>query len=790
VFVHANIEKVVNGFKKSSDETLRFLNHSTLKGYQIPNHKDFAIHCTYDQILNLEYKDMATFDYIFIDEAHVLASSLDYRSDKILSLINHLVNFVGSRKTIKTKIIFMSGTPNVEFQVIPAILKQRNLYDLFQAIKVEKKYGTNPIIHLVHSDAEKKSERIDLVISQIKKYLDQGRKVCHIFNNKAKMDEYIREIQTKLGNDIKVGLYYSKSKGQCTENIMTGKFEDFDVVLATTYFFNGININSDGLSEKERSSGKTSTQKYGVVVDLGTLHSRISAIDCIQAVNRFRSRQCDCTVFLPKLFLTDSQNLNRKFNYGLAARNIFGINKYNYHLLSGNEKKTPVTMERDGDDRLRYLNEGRYFPSILTDEKITHLTKTEKDNREIQSFFDDLTPIYQDWLYSMEGYYSLTNQAKFTPILKYKWLADPYPTMTKEQIQLENTLVEQLLSNPELVEYLDGGYDPDKKIHVAATNVITDLTSTVIRNFTYVGFKNGYCKFIGDFHYSFERAINRVFQYNHTLKYWYGDTGLEIMRALINPKVNLLYNKHQSHVKNFGSYIKYCRGYSNPYNHEVIKYMRGLDYLSDKNIGISKRIFKDHIRYCFDYVPITDLVHSSWAEKQKEMITYNSENNRLTDEANNYYSNADAMKKTDLENLKKNLAKYFIYTPLKYNKNGKLISKETIIIPKVLHNDSLLADYKIDDLFKYHKVGFEERYYNESTDKSFAEPETCDQKMSDVALDRYCEDILDKIEIYESQVDNPIACMQELITIKELVVKKEIRKAMDLIVELKNKIKK
>ena len=211
---------------------------------------------------------MAPFDTIYIDEVHTFVSSLGYRSDTIGNLIFHLLNFVACKPDCKTKIVFMSGTPSLEFLVIQELMRVYEIEHLYQTIKIDKKYKVTPKMHSIHLDTSNKTERTGAVTSQIKKYLNQGRKACHIFNKKATMDNYIRDIQTKLGSNIKIGLFFSGSKGECTENIFSGKFDDYDVVLATTYFFNGLNINVDMLSEADIKQGKTSTQKYGVVIKL------------------------------------------------------------------------------------------------------------------------------------------------------------------------------------------------------------------------------------------------------------------------------------------------------------------------------------------------------------------------------------------------------------------------------------------------------------------------------------------------------------------------------------------
>ena len=281
IFVNSSIEETVKSFKKTNAEELRVNYEKTLRGFDLPKSDNLVIHCTYDQILNLSHEDMATFDYIFIDEAHTLSDGISYRADVISGLIYHIIEFVAKKRNNKTKIIFMSGTPNVETHVIPEIMERYQIKSLFQRIIIDKKYKIRPILRLTHLDTDNQIERSDAVVSQINRYLKQGRKVCHIFNYKAKMDEYIREIQVKLSSSLKIGLFYSKSEGECTQNILSGKFGDYDVVLVTTFFINGININKDGLTEEDVKKGKISTQKYGLVVDLGNIHTKVSAMDTI-----------------------------------------------------------------------------------------------------------------------------------------------------------------------------------------------------------------------------------------------------------------------------------------------------------------------------------------------------------------------------------------------------------------------------------------------------------------------------------------------------------------------------
>ena len=302
----------------------------TLKGKDLPKSDNLVVHCTYDQVLNLRHEDMATFDYIFIDESHTLSDGLDYRAEVISMLIHHLIEFVAKKRNGKTKIIFMSGTPNVETHAIPEIMEHYQIKSLFQRIIVHKKYKKRPIIHLTHLDTDDSSVRFDEVLNQINKYLKEGRKVFYLFNNKLKMDEYIRKIQAKLSTSIKIGLFYSGSEGECTQNILSGKFGDFDVVLATTFFINGINIDKDGLTEDEVKQGKTSTQKYGIIIDLGNIFTKVNVMGAVQAINRFRNRECHSAVFFPKLnffsvfFKLGLNILGKKVQFWKCGRKAFG----------------------------------------------------------------------------------------------------------------------------------------------------------------------------------------------------------------------------------------------------------------------------------------------------------------------------------------------------------------------------------------------------------------------------------------------------------------------------------
>jgi hypothetical protein len=313
LYVNSSINDTVISFKSNDKDPTKIGYESSLQGFELPKRDDLTVNTTYNQILNLSHEKLETFDYIFIDESHALTNDISFRADTISELIYHLIEFVTQKPSAKTKIVFMSGTPNVEINVIRRIMEEYQIENLFQRINVDKKYHSSPTVKLIHLEPSNSNERRDEVVSQIQEYLKEDRKVCYLFNHKEKMDDMKRLIQTKLSKNIKVGLFYSGSTGECTQNILSGKFGDYDVVLTTDYFVNGININKDGLTDKEIKEGKTSTQKYALVLDLGNKYSRSHAMNAVQAINRFRNRLCECTVFFPKIFKPDEAYPKRKF---------------------------------------------------------------------------------------------------------------------------------------------------------------------------------------------------------------------------------------------------------------------------------------------------------------------------------------------------------------------------------------------------------------------------------------------------------------------------------------------
>lgn len=708
LFVNSTIEETLNGFKDSDTDKNKLNYQKTLKGTEIPKNKEIAILTTYNQILNISHEDMATFDYVVIDECHILSDGLNYRADVIAKLMNYLIEFVAKKRYSKTKVIFMTGTPNVEALMIPELMEEQSIKDLFQIIRIDKKYKDTPIMYLTHLDTTDSKSREETVITQIKEYLKEDRKVVQIFNNKEKMDDYRRELQAKISSDIKIGLFYSGSTGSCTENILASKFGEYDIVLATTFFINGINIYLDGISKDEVSKGGVSPQKYAVVIDLGNMHKKVSALDAIQTINRFRNRRCLCSVFLPKIFKPDLKNNSKKFDLRNAGNVILGINTYNHHLLSADKNREANKVKQVmPKQQIYYLDEVRKDPSKVTMEMIEKRMQQSKDENAVIRSIEEKTNIYKDWFYSMDGYHYLAKDAGILSIMRHVDDAKPLKDISKEHLRLENQVIRNFLDDDKALIYLENQLDPDYRIFVRASSIIKDPLSTSVGNFEAIDLKNGKYEVEGDFHVSHERAIDKLIHYHLKLSYWYGaGKAIEILRFLINDEADFDPFKVSRYLKSIANYVspfsyltkdKYLKG---------INYLRALDYLSQKNIGIIKEVASTSISYTFINDEIVSLLKNMWAKQQFDKIGYSIDNVEgllLRDDLNDLkdlkekFSDEELIREEDFEDLENQLNKLTIYRPMRKNKNGDVRSHERIVIPRILRSNKLLSEMEFID---------------------------------------------------------------------------------------------
>lgn len=102
------------------------------------------------------------------------------------------------------------------------------------------------------------------------------------------------------------------------------------------------------------------------------------------------------------------------------------------------------------------------------------------------------------------------------------------------------------------------------------------------------------------------------------------------------------------------------------------------------------------------------------------------------------------------------------HSPLKYDKNGNIKSYETFIIPKVMYSNKL--------------------FQSEDLKESTVTPELSLETNNTKELDRFCEDVLDKLKAYMNPIDvAKISFLEYYNEVKNHLLKKEIKKCIDLV---------
>ena len=731
IFSNSTINDTVLSFKTQSNEPVRINYKESLKNVDLPSDKDLVVHTTYDQVFNLDYEKLGSFDYVFIDESHAFTSDINFRAGTISKLLYHLVEFGANHPEYNTKIIFMSGTPNVETLIIPEILKQYKVDHLFQKIKVDKAYATSPEINLVHLDTNDGNKREDTRIGEIKKYLKRGKKVVLILNNKEKMTEMTRLIHEKIDTSLKIGTFYSGSEGLCTVNILASKLGDYDVVLATNYFINGININKD-LTEEETEKKTTSSQEYAVVVDLGCMYSKINAIETIQAVNRFRNRKCEATVFFPKIFKEDAKNLNRAFHLGKAVRVILGMNIYNNHLLSVDENVKPNKIQEleEQEERVMGLNQVLKNPLSISLTELDKSSIKEERKRVVKLLIETEARIYDDWYCSLDGFNYLCKDAGFIVNIEHKDVGEPLKEITEDQVELNNTIEKNFIENS-LKDLIEKSKEV-RKVFLQANGNIIDPKSTFVGNFVLKTKADEKYIFEGDFHPSYERGLNKLFRCIRNLCAFYNTENIiESLISYVNGSIALTYFDEKSFLKNIVAYKNACFARRSNKYMEASNFILSLDQLSSMNLGIDKYISPFYNVYTIKDTNKVKQLRESWALQQYEMLKYklnslyekndwigyfsNTKKRKIKyDFLGNIlckgylngvevqlyeskFSNEELIKQQNLEKLDFQLNQIVIHQLHSYGRDGLLKEYETIRVPRILKSQNLITPIILEE---------------------------------------------------------------------------------------------
>lgn len=716
VFSNSVIEPTLRGFKKRSDESLKVRHQNSVRDIKIDGTIG-VIHGTYNQVYNMSFDEMEKLDYIMIDECHVIPTDVSYRSEVVAKLLSHLFDFIAKRPDAKTRIIFMTGTPSVEVETIKTIMNIFNIGDKFQRLLVEKKYLVRPQMDLVYLNGRDEPNRQRIIMDQIKLYLKQGRKIVYVINDKKRIVQYSRELQLAISPDIRVGSFYSGSRGKCTNNILMGLFGEYDIVLTTSYFVNGINIERDGLSEQDILDGKKSKQKYGVVMDLGDSATRLNAMDTIQTINRFRNRICHATIYIPEIFkLNANPEAKWKYDANHMAKVLRGINTSNVGVLTDNlstegESIEDILNDIDPKLSLSFLQDIRMNANSKQVRNIRDAIGDEFMRVSILTCIQAYLNIYDDWFFSLEAFYKLGVDAELSVSIR-QYRGEVISELEDiDHLELENTTVTNFLNDEEALFFLSNQIDPDKRFYLISSGKVRDpLNVSEKLNLSVVESVEGVYHIKGDFHEAQEITLNKVVRAHLQLGQWYGsDEGILLMRYLIHNQLDLIGMNSKSSEDDglvsddgvrfadiFMRYIRYAKR-SNPgsYN-QTVGYIRMMDQLSSMNIGFSKQETELDVTYHCNDANMIEQIKEAWCEVKYQntlhVINTSVKDDVTRDELLSIYDEKELMKEMDRKFLDNQLPKLGDYIPMRISKRGKVLSPESFTIRKVKHTVYLTPD--------------------------------------------------------------------------------------------------
>lgn len=242
--------------------------------------------------------------------------------------------------------------------------------------------------------------------------------------------------------------------------------------------------------------------------------------------------------------------------------------------------------------------------------------------------------------------------------------------------------------------------------------------------------------FKGDFHSSHARALNKLLDCYMSLVFFY-ESKIEvnqILENLINEGKEYNPIKLKSHLQTIVECVKFCKAIDYRKNLDAVTNIRGIDFLSKLNIGITKSQSSLFTSYTFVRSDILKLTEKLWCEMKYDSLKYHLKNdiqehpfyadhedlepesiekietykNKIDDHYANdavhktilvpennreyferYYSNEELVKQNDLQNLKAQLNDLCVYSPISHYKSGKQKGFETIIVPRIIRSKRL-----------------------------------------------------------------------------------------------------
>ncbi|MFL0122954.1 DEAD/DEAH box helicase, partial [Tenacibaculum maritimum] len=196
-----------------------------------------SIITTYDQLANLSNDIVAQYDYVVLDEAHLLSSD-DYRK----AIPDTFLKIEKLKKYNSVKFILLSATPSTEALIFKQYLKEH-----FNVINVEIKDAKKPVVYVNKIDGLSPAQKNALISNQILEDILKKRKVVVFCENKEKMIQHSNMLRnyldSKCYSDCSIGIISSNSTGTDTYvKILEEESLNTEIIFTTSILNVGINI--------------------------------------------------------------------------------------------------------------------------------------------------------------------------------------------------------------------------------------------------------------------------------------------------------------------------------------------------------------------------------------------------------------------------------------------------------------------------------------------------------------------------------------------------------------------
>lgn len=269
--------------------------------------------CTFDKGSQLEVDDLLKFDYVIIDESHLLFTE-DYRMNALVLLLKKIELYMQNmRKNLiplnSTKIILMSGTPTGEEFFFEPDEKGEQI--THKKVFINNKERNAILVGCVDEDSCYTSfinKIIELINNRHRVFIptDRGEKW---------INAVVGVINGLIGRDINFEIYSNNQKdSQANIDINTKSIisDDNELLFSTSLGNAGIDINN--------------TDKRTTMVIYTDKNNPIIGQKAIQYANRFRNENVQIIVFfiLPKEIKFISQEFG--FDYVEDPNEILSIN--------------------------------------------------------------------------------------------------------------------------------------------------------------------------------------------------------------------------------------------------------------------------------------------------------------------------------------------------------------------------------------------------------------------------------------------------------------------------------